>query len=210
MKQYNAMLETYREITVLGKPALFTCMMLDDRTVPNGLYKYDVRCDEYSGEPIELARKLTNEHYGTIITAGPIELDAYGRYRLNHYQDWVDEPYGGRANCVGRVEYLTPKGSVYGSCDYDDAEKFQQDVLDDLHFGTPFVLVLYKDFHGKILMPDTGWVFDEGFPPERVLYEQFPRESCYKVRQFIQRYRPELLQPAYGKRKGDSYAERVH
>ena len=40
---FNAMTEHYEEITVCGKPALFTSIRIKRDTVPDGLYAYDVR-----------------------------------------------------------------------------------------------------------------------------------------------------------------------
>ena len=37
----NAMNERYEEITVCGKPALFTSIRIRRDTVPDGLYAYD-------------------------------------------------------------------------------------------------------------------------------------------------------------------------
>ena len=41
---YNAMTERYEEITVCGKPALFTSIRIKRDTVPDGLYAY-IPCD---------------------------------------------------------------------------------------------------------------------------------------------------------------------
>ena len=38
---FNAMTEHYEEITVCGKPALFTSIRIKRDTVPDGLYTYD-------------------------------------------------------------------------------------------------------------------------------------------------------------------------
>ncbi len=40
---FNAMTEHYEEITVCGKPALFTSIRIKRDTIPDGLYAYDVR-----------------------------------------------------------------------------------------------------------------------------------------------------------------------
>ena len=52
----NAMTEHYEEITVCGKPALFTSIRIKRDTIPDGLYAYDVRHDdECRGIPCEIA-----------------------------------------------------------------------------------------------------------------------------------------------------------
>lgn len=53
---FNAMTQHYEEITVCGKPALFTSIRIKRDTVPDGLYAYDVRHDdECRGIPCEIA-----------------------------------------------------------------------------------------------------------------------------------------------------------
>ena len=53
---FHAMTERYEEITVCGKPALFTSIRIKRDTVPDGLYAYDVRHDdECRGIPCESA-----------------------------------------------------------------------------------------------------------------------------------------------------------
>lgn len=41
MARYNAMEESFEEITVLDKPALFTDIRIERDTVPKGLYLYE-------------------------------------------------------------------------------------------------------------------------------------------------------------------------
>ena len=65
---FNAMTEHYEEITVCGKPALFTSIRIKRDTVPDGLYAYDVRHDdECRGIPCEIAPFVMVNHWGTII-----------------------------------------------------------------------------------------------------------------------------------------------
>lgn len=53
---FHAMTEHYEEITVCGKPALFTSIRIRRDTIPDGLYAYDVRHDdECRGIPCEIA-----------------------------------------------------------------------------------------------------------------------------------------------------------
>ena len=53
---FHAMTERYEEITVCGKPALFTSIRIKRDTVPDGLYAYDVwHDDECRGIPCESA-----------------------------------------------------------------------------------------------------------------------------------------------------------
>ena len=72
---FHAMTEHYEEITVCGKPALFTSIRIRRDTIPDGLYAYDVRHDdECRGIPCEIAPFVMVNHWGTIILAEPLEL----------------------------------------------------------------------------------------------------------------------------------------
>ena len=72
---HDAMTEHYEEITVCGKPALFTSIRIKRDTVPEGLYAYDVRHDdECRGIPCEIAPFIMVNHWGTIILTEPLEL----------------------------------------------------------------------------------------------------------------------------------------
>ena len=90
---FNAMTEHYEEITVCGKPALFTSIRIKRDTVPDGLYTYDVRHDdECRGIPCEIAPFVMVNHWGTIIT------------------DWNYAPFGGTEKnqkpCVTAEEFI--------------------------------------------------------------------------------------------------------
>ena len=63
---FHAMTERYEEITVCGKPALFTSIRIKRDTVPDGLYTYDVRHDdECRGIPCEIAPFVMVNRWGT-------------------------------------------------------------------------------------------------------------------------------------------------
>ena len=86
---FNAMIERYEEITVCGKPALFTSIRIKRDTVPDGLYAYDVRHDdECRGIPCEIAPFIMVNHWGTIILAEPLELPDDGRRYIDEEMDW--------------------------------------------------------------------------------------------------------------------------
>lgn len=62
---FHAMTEHYEEITVCGKPALFTSIRIKRDTIPDGLYAYDVRHDdECRGIPCEIAPFVMVNHWG--------------------------------------------------------------------------------------------------------------------------------------------------
>ena len=92
----DAMTERYEEITVCGKPALFTSIRIKRDTVPDGLYAYDVRHDdECQGIPCEIAPFVMVNHWGTIILAEPLELPDDGRRYIDEDTDWNYAPLDG-------------------------------------------------------------------------------------------------------------------
>lgn len=89
MARYNAMEETFTEIEVLGKPALFHDMRIDRNTVPKGLYLYEVRHDDEGwGDPVQLAKGIMVNHFGSIITREQIRLPANGYLDIDPEKDW--------------------------------------------------------------------------------------------------------------------------
>ena len=90
---FDAMTERYEEITVCGKPALFTSIRIKRDSVPAGLYAYDVRHDdECRGIPCEIAPFVMVNHWGTIILAEPLELPDDGRRYIDEETDWNYSP----------------------------------------------------------------------------------------------------------------------
>ncbi|MEO2262571.1 LPD28 domain-containing protein [Dorea sp. YH-dor228] len=89
MARYNAMEEQFEEITLLGKPALFTSIRLERDSVPKGLYLYEVRGDDDGcGDPVQIARGILVNHFGSIITREPIKLPPDGYLDIEWEKDW--------------------------------------------------------------------------------------------------------------------------
>ena len=89
MAECNAMEEQYQEIRVLGKPALFHDMHLERDTVPRGLYLYEVRHDDDCiGDPVQIARGIMVNHYGSILTREPVKLPGSGYLDIDPERDW--------------------------------------------------------------------------------------------------------------------------
>ena len=75
----NAMNEGFEEVTILGKPALFTCLRIERGTVPRGYHLYDVRHDDdCQGDAVQIARNIMVNHWGSIITREAIKLPTDG------------------------------------------------------------------------------------------------------------------------------------
>ena len=94
---FHAMTEHYEEITVCGKPALFTSIRIKRDTIPDGLYAYDVRHDdECRGIPCVIAPFVMVNHWGTIILADPLVLPDEGRRYIDEETDWDYSPLEGK------------------------------------------------------------------------------------------------------------------
>ncbi len=74
MKPIDANETDYECFEILGQDALFTCLRIDRKSLPEGLYAYDLRdSDDCDGTPSELKSFVMVNHWGTVITKEPIE-----------------------------------------------------------------------------------------------------------------------------------------
>lgn len=79
MYPLDATKETFEAVEILGIPGLFTVERVSRATVPKGMYLYEMQTDEEDwGRPCLLGRHITVEHFGTILTASPIDLPDTG------------------------------------------------------------------------------------------------------------------------------------
>lgn len=84
MYPIDATTEHFEAVEILGIPALFTTLRVSRATVPKGMYAYDMQTDEDDWlQPGLLARHITVEHFGTVLTASPIDLPESGCRALN-------------------------------------------------------------------------------------------------------------------------------
>ena len=79
---YDAQKVTYQEVTIFDRPALFTECRIDRATVPEGVYRYELRHGDADwGEPIELSRSLMVNFYGTVLTVSHSSFPLMGGFR---------------------------------------------------------------------------------------------------------------------------------
>ena len=108
MARYNAMEEQFEEITVLGKPALFTSARIERDSVPKGLYLYEVRSDDDGcGDPVQIARGILVNHFGSIITREPMKLPPDGYLDIDSEKDW--NYAGGSKNSIAECDKVKPQ-----------------------------------------------------------------------------------------------------
>ena len=92
MSLHHASELIYEEVTILGQAALFSECRINRVTVPEGMYRYEVRhSDENWGKPVELARRIVVNFYGTVLTREPFQLPIEGWLSLKdggiHFKD---------------------------------------------------------------------------------------------------------------------------
>lgn len=76
MKSINFKDVSTFEIVRIGgsKDVLFTFNRIDPKTIPDGLYVYDIRHDDDSlGDPVTIEAKVLVNRYGSVITTKPIQ-----------------------------------------------------------------------------------------------------------------------------------------
>lgn len=73
MKPINANEADYERFEILGHDALFTCLRIDRKSLPEGLHAYDLRDEDSTGEICELKSHVMVNHWGTVVTREPIE-----------------------------------------------------------------------------------------------------------------------------------------
>ena len=115
MARYDAGKETFEEITVLGKPALFTGIRIERSTVPEGLFLYEVRHDDEGlGDPVQIARRILVNHLGSVITCEPVPLPPDGYFDIDEEQDWSFSGGDCRTIAEFQKKYLLEDGSTEG------------------------------------------------------------------------------------------------
>lgn len=94
MARFNAREITWEKVRVLEQEGLFTELRVDRSTIPEGWYMYEVRHDDNNwGDPVEIARGILVNHFGTLLVKDPIELEPFQEtgndYRyIDPEKDW--------------------------------------------------------------------------------------------------------------------------
>ena len=87
--RYQANELRYEQVTVLEKEAIFTELRVLRDSVPKGFSCYEVRHDdEGQGNPVEIAKGILVNFYGTLLVQGSLEqVEKEGRCFLER-EDW--------------------------------------------------------------------------------------------------------------------------
>jgi hypothetical protein len=79
MPKYNAMIESFEEVTIFNKPALFTPLRIDRCSIPNGFFLYEIRHDDdCQGDVVQIGRSIIVNHWGSLVTRDEITLPSDG------------------------------------------------------------------------------------------------------------------------------------
>lgn len=79
MYPLDATKETFEAVEILGIPGLFTVERVSRATVPKGMYLYEMQTSENDwSQPCLLGRQIMVEHFGSVLTASPIDLPDTG------------------------------------------------------------------------------------------------------------------------------------
>lgn len=91
---------------------LMTCRRISRAIIPEGLFAYDLRHDDESqGDICEIKPFVLVNHYGTIISKVPIEMDKDG------YKLITEDDYGyGDGTCLTLKEYIEKETCDRAQC----------------------------------------------------------------------------------------------
>lgn len=106
----DVMNEYYTEIRLFGKPALFNDLRLDQNTVPKGLYLYEVRYDDETWEPVQIAKGILANHLGSILTCERLKIPPNGYLDLEAKTDWKTRSIWNVCLYLIKIFQVTQKG----------------------------------------------------------------------------------------------------
>lgn len=195
MMLVDAMQESFEEITVLGKPALFTCMRIDRKMVPPGLYAYDVRHDDdQQGIPCEIARSVMVNHWETNLMAEPLAIPTDGYLAINSETDWNYAPFNGEFPPVGKLEYLGSNGKVREEKEYAIYSEMVREIKECIYEGEPISIVLFQYEKEKPNL-SLEWMQEVDTAPCGFRYEKRDcQRPCRTLQEFMRAYLPQKTQ----------------
>ena len=105
--RYRADELRYEQVTVLGREAIFTDLRVSRDSVPKGFSCYEVRHDdEGQGNPVEIAKGILVNFYGTLLVQGSLEQVEKEGYCFIEEDDWY---YSGESS-FSLEEYRKARG----------------------------------------------------------------------------------------------------
>ena len=77
-------------------------------------------------------------------------------------------------NLIARIDYLGFRGEVVESVEYKSEEQFLTDLKEQLNYGVPLCVTLYRDRDGRTLSRD--FLTEVDTPPKRISIEDTPSQ----------------------------------
>ena len=103
--------ELFEPIKLFGKLVLFTPKRINEKDVPEGLYKYEVRHDDDdTGIMCQIAEFILVNHWGTILSIEPIDLGEVGIRNIDDEEDV--ENFGGHWITISQYKEQLKNGGI--------------------------------------------------------------------------------------------------
>lgn len=80
---------------------------------------------------------------------------------------------------IGRIDYLHTDGRVRESVEYTSEYMLKKDIKEELYYGVPLVLVLYRNANGNVMSSDFLSSLDT--MPKNIIIADLPQETEKKV-----------------------------
>lgn len=79
--------ELFDEIELIGRTGLFTELLVDKHTIPDGVYCYELRHGDDDSFPTELEENVSVNYFGAVLMTEKLELDKDGKLPIG-YEDF--------------------------------------------------------------------------------------------------------------------------
>lgn len=87
--RFDANTLNFETMSMFDRDVLFSNYRVDRKTVPEGIYMYELRDDSSDGIPCEIAEGIAVDFFGTVLSKEPIELtEDGGKRRYIKYKDY--------------------------------------------------------------------------------------------------------------------------
>lgn len=90
--KYQAEELNYERVRIFGKIGFFTNERIQNDSVPEGVFQYEVRHDDLcQGIPCEAAKGILVNFWGTLLTLSELPVVEQNGYQYIGEEDWCDD-----------------------------------------------------------------------------------------------------------------------
>ena len=102
------MSEKYEAVIIFNKPMLFTKLRIEDKDIPEGMYRYDIRDGGMDGNMCELKDMVAVNHWGTVLSRDMVEPRIIDGKEMNSKEGIVmtDDDYNYTGEEFTVIEFL--------------------------------------------------------------------------------------------------------